>query len=110
MIRSARPLLFVAMILLGELAGIEARAPARDTIAIMRTRHHTFRKQANAQEDLKASLDKLDQDILHAAQLGRTGELRRLDFSGRDGRTVVRTRLRNHPSPDLDYLAIGLPS
>jgi len=82
MIRSARPLLLVAMILLAELAGIEARAQARDTIAIMRTRYNTFKTQANAQEDLKARLDKLDQDILHAAQLGRTGELRRLYTQG----------------------------
>jgi len=82
MIRSARPLLLVAMILLAELAGIEARAQARDTIAIMRTRYNTFKTQANAQGDLKAKLDKLDQDILRAAQLGRTGELRRLYTQG----------------------------
>jgi len=82
MIRSARPLLLIAMILLGELAGVEARAQARDTIAIMRTRYNTFKTQANAQGDLKAKLDKLDQDITRAAQLGRTGELRRLYTQG----------------------------
>ena len=82
MIRSARPLLLIAMILLGELAGVEARAQARDTIAIMRTRYNTFKTQANAQGDLKAKLDKLNQDITRAAQLGRTGELRRLYTQG----------------------------
>jgi dienelactone hydrolase len=72
----------IALILSTELVGIQAHAQARDTIAIMRTRYNTFKTQANAQGDLKAKFEKLDQDIARAAQLGRTGELRRLYTQG----------------------------
>jgi poly(3-hydroxybutyrate) depolymerase len=81
MIRAAR-LLLVLVILLAEFAGVQAHAQARDTIAMMRTRYNTFKTQANAQGEMKAKMDKLDQDIMRAAQLGRTGELRRLYAQG----------------------------
>ena len=80
--RTAKPVLIIALTLIFELAGVQAGAQARDTIAIMRTRYNTFKTQANAQGDLKAKFDKLDQDIARAAQFGRTGELRRLYTQG----------------------------
>jgi predicted esterase len=74
--------LVIGLVLSAQLLGIQAHAQARDTIAIMRTRYNTFKTQANAQGDLKGKFDKLDQDIGRAAQLGRTGELRRLYTQG----------------------------
>jgi poly(3-hydroxybutyrate) depolymerase len=82
MIRCTRLLLVVAVILLAELAGVQAPAQARETIAMMRTRYNTARNQANAQGELKTKIDKLDQEIARAAQLGRSGELRRLYSQG----------------------------
>jgi predicted esterase len=82
MIRSARLLLVVMAVLLAELAGVRAQAQARDTIAMMRTRYNTARNQVNPQGDAKTKFDKLDQDLARAAQLGRTGELRRLYTQG----------------------------
>jgi len=82
MIRSARLLLVIAVVLLLELDAIQVHAQARETIAMMRTRYNTAKTQANAQGDLKAKIDKLEQDIARAAQLGRTGELRRLYTQG----------------------------
>jgi poly(3-hydroxybutyrate) depolymerase len=81
MIRAAK-LSLVCVILLAEFAAVQAQAQARDTIAMMRTRYNTFKTQASAQGDMKATMDKLDQDITRAAQLGRTGELRRLYTQG----------------------------
>ena len=93
-------LLIVAVVLFSaELAGIQAMAQARDTIAIMRTRYNTFKTQAKAQGDLKAKLDKLDLDIARAAQLGRTGELRRLYTQGI-------ALAQNRPwNPDVEFTA-----
>lgn len=99
MIRSVKTLLVVG-ILLSELAGAQAQAQARDTIAMMRTRYNTARTQAmqaNPQSELKATLDKLDQDITRAAQLGRTGELRRLYTHGM---AVAQSRPWN---PDVEF-------
>src|SRR5436190_9958763 len=80
--RTAKLLLVIAAILMTELAGVQAQAQARETIAMMRTRYNTAKNQANAQGELKAKIDKLDQDIARAAQLGRTGEMRRLYTQG----------------------------
>jgi poly(3-hydroxybutyrate) depolymerase len=82
MMRAAKSFLIVVVVLLAELSGVQAQAQARDTIAIMRTRYNTFKTQANAQGELKAKFDQLDQEIARAAQLGRTGELRRLYTQG----------------------------
>jgi len=82
MTRQTRSALIVTLILLVQISGIQVMAQARDTIAIMRTRYNTFKTQANAQGDLKAKLDALDQELLRAARLGRTGELRRLYTQG----------------------------
>jgi hypothetical protein len=96
MIRTATLLLIVM------LPGVEAHAQARDTIAIMRTRYNTARTQAtqaNPQGELKAKLDKLDQEIARAAQLGRSGELRRLYTQGI-------AFAQNRPwNPDVEFTA-----
>jgi poly(3-hydroxybutyrate) depolymerase len=82
MSRRSRLLLVVFAISLAQLAGVQVHAQARETIAMMRTRYNTAKTQANAQGELKTKLDTLDKDLARAAQLGRTGELRRLYTQG----------------------------
>jgi len=87
------------MISLIEPGGVRLLAQARDTIAIMRTRYNTFKTQANPQGDLKTTFDKLDQDILRAARLGRSGELRRLYTQG------IALAQRRPWNPDVEFAA-----
>jgi dienelactone hydrolase len=59
-----------------------ANAQARETVAALRTRYNTVKTQAKATGELKNQLDAIDEQLMRAAQLGRTGELRRLYTKG----------------------------
>jgi poly(3-hydroxybutyrate) depolymerase len=72
-------MLLVCMVLLS--AGM-AQAQARETVAALRTRYNTVKTQAKPQGELKKKFDALDEQIARAAQLGRTGQVRRLYAQG----------------------------
>src|SRR5262245_47404308 len=59
-----------------------ASGQARDTVASMRTRYNTVKTQAKPEGELKKKFDAIDAQITRAAQLGRSGELRRLYAQG----------------------------
>jgi poly(3-hydroxybutyrate) depolymerase len=84
MIRN-RPAIFLLMLVLvfiQMVGGETARAQARDTVASLRTRYNTVKTQAKPEGELKRKFDAFDEQIAKAAQLGRTGELRRLYAQG----------------------------
>ena len=83
MLRTVRLRRLLAIVILAQCAGIgPARGQARDTVASLRTRYNTVKTQAKAEGELKRRLDALDEAILRAARLGRTGALRHLYTEG----------------------------
>ena len=73
--------LFVAVV--AQLAAAsQATAQARTPVAGLRTQYNTARTQAKPTAELKAQFDALEAQIARAAQLGRTGEVRRLYSQG----------------------------
>src|SRR5215471_14846422 len=57
-------------------------AQARATVASLRTQYNTVKTQAKPSSELKRKFDAIDEQVTHAARLGRTGELRRLYAQG----------------------------
>src|SRR5262245_11957027 len=79
----ARLGLVMALLVCAEVASVTvARAQARDTVASLRTRYNTVKTQAKPAAELKQKFDAIDAQVARAAQLGRTGELRRLYAQG----------------------------
>jgi predicted esterase len=75
--------ILMTLLVFATLASIQsASAQARDTVASLRTRYNTVKTQAKPQGDLKRKFDSIDAQTAKAAQLGRTGELRRLYAEG----------------------------
>src|SRR5262249_50927864 len=72
-------ILLVCTVLLS--AGM-AQAQAREPVAALRTRYNTVKTQAKPQGEVKKKFDALDEQIARAAQLGRTGQVRRLYAQG----------------------------
>jgi dienelactone hydrolase len=73
-------MLWVVILYLATVTSLGAQA--RETVAGLRTRYNTVKTQAKPQGDLKAKFDAIDEQLLRAAKLGRTGELRRLYSQG----------------------------
>ena len=87
-----------ALLILVQLAiTVPAHAQARDTVASLRTRYNTVKTQAKPEGELKKKFDVIDQQVAHAAQLGRTGELRRLYAQG------IALAAGRAWNPDLDF-------
>src|SRR5262252_5766457 len=81
--RLARLCLITVLLASIYLAAVEtADAQARETVAALRTRYNTVKTQAKAAGELKKQFDQIDEQVMRAAQLGRTGELRRLYAKG----------------------------
>jgi len=71
------------LLALAQLANIQiVFAQARATVASLRTQYNTVKTQAKPEGELKKKFDSIDTQITRAAQLGRTGELRRLYAQG----------------------------
>ena len=72
-------------------------AQARDTVASLRTRYNTVKTQAAPQGELKGKFDALDEQIVRAARLGHTGEMRRLFTRG------IALSAGREWTPELDF-------
>src|SRR5262245_32056552 len=73
----------ISLLVFGQLSVAEqARAQARATVAALRTQYNTVKTQAKPTGDLKKKFDAIDEKVARAAQLGRTGEMRRLYAEG----------------------------
>jgi predicted esterase len=72
----------VLLLLSMALATENVHAQARDTVASLRTRYNTVKTQAKPQGELKTRLDAIDEQLVRAAQAGRTGQVRRLYAQG----------------------------
>src|SRR5262245_39492714 len=78
-----KSMMLITFLAMTTLAGVRtADAQARATVASLRTQYNTVKTQAKPEGELKKKFDSIDAQVARAAQLGRTGELRRLYAQG----------------------------